>query len=316
MKDLLGSSSAKERDVSRSGRRWALVALSVAVIVLPVGCSYGFLQASAPLDLVATTGEKAISQFTFSGTLDDALKNATVAVTNSSFVSYVNDRNGKSASALGVSDSTGTVGYSAQPQPALSYTYSSKTALADYPFTVSFWFSGLFTVAASSSYQLQISFTGAPISSATTTSSSTPQVTGEVDVHYSVDQSKTMTAGVSGSFTALGANGGGYLTNDFIYSPTYSGSSWDVKTWHNAVLSIDATGRARLYIDGKPVAEAPAFIAVQDYLSLSIGASGTYLNGAVSGTSPFFAVDDLTVFQGALTSSQVKQLYQGKLPIP
>ena len=106
----------------------------------------------------------------------------------------------------------------------------------------------------------------------------------------------------SGTVLSLGLNINGYIECDATLDPTQVLDG----AWHHAAATFD--GRVmRVYLDGAEIAhldrtgpittnaEVPAFIG-------SSGGAGEHWQGGL---------DDLRIYQRALTAAQVHQLYQG-----
>lgn len=128
----------------------------------------------------------------------------------------------------------------------------------------------------------------------------------------------------SGFVTVSPGGGGLILTNELVL--TYPGAAPPVggfqpytNVWYQAVLTIDGSGVITLYVNGSPrgtVAANPANLAGIGLVPFRIGAS-TY-NVAVNPTGnldfPRFswrgAIDDVRIYNRALSANEVQQLYE------
>ncbi len=264
-----------------------VITLVILLTSLYSSCSLGLMDSVGPASITATAGYKTVAYLPLDGSTANVV--GISSVTNvASGLSYGSDRGGKVGSALEIPSGTQTLQSSGEFQLNVDLPKS---------FTISFWFSLL-----SSSLP-----TGGLLDIAQ--SISTANSSGGTGAASSEPGMSAQSLAINGDTITLQLV---WYVNDLSFWLRIPPLT--IRRWYLATFTTDDLGIARVYIDKRLIGrmKEPNF----DYVTAK-PFGFVFGSSAVQGTSsaPFWALDDLSVFNGALTAKQVEQLYTGTLKL-
>lgn len=117
-----------------------------------------------------------------------------------------------------------------------------------------------------------------------------------------------------------GRGAGGFYFDGTRWNPTFTSQTYANAGWHHFAYAVDMGAvppRQTFYVDGRKQAES-AFALPIDFSKVSIAHRKTFIgrHGAGSANYSFYGtVDDVRVYQGALTEAAVMELFNDTRPV-